>query len=97
MTLATLYRYQWLLIRLPIAVLATAVAVVIWLKWHPLPPTHLRIATASVDGAYQLHAKRYAENFAAHGITLDIQPSDGSKQNLEWLCSPARRTDLAFV
>lgn len=57
----------------------------------------LSIATASPDGAYYLHAQRYAEVFSAHGVTLDIQMSAGSQQNLEMLRSADRLTDLAFV
>ena len=63
----------------------------------PMPPSHLSIATASPDGAYYLHAQRYAELFSDHGVNLDIQTSAGSQQNLELLRSADRLTDLAFV
>jgi uncharacterized protein len=55
------------------------------------------IATASPDGAYYLHAQRYAKLFSAHGVTLAIQTSAGSQQNLEMLRHADRLTDLAFV
>lgn len=56
-----------------------------------------RIATASPDGAYYLHAQRFAELFSDHGVNLDIRTSAGSQQNLELLRSADRLTDLAFV
>jgi uncharacterized protein len=62
-----------------------------------MPPMRLSIATASPDGAYYLHAQRYAELLVARGVKLDIQTSAGSQQNLEMLRSADKLTDLAFV
>jgi uncharacterized protein len=85
------------LIRLPIAVASVAFSVALWSVLYPMPPLHLRIATASPDGAYYLNAQRYAELFSVHGVSVDIQTSAGSQQNLEMLRNADRRTDLAFV
>jgi TRAP-type uncharacterized transport system substrate-binding protein len=94
---AKLYERQWLLIQLPVATLAAAVAAWVWLVAFPIPPSTMSITTAGIDGAYYTHAKRYAELFAAHGITLDIQVSAGSQQNIERLRQTVKPSDLALV
>lgn len=95
--MAKLYQRKWLWIRLPMVLAAAATATGLWLFAHPMPPAHLSITTAGADGAYYLHAQRYAEKFAAHGITLDIRASAGSQENLERLRQTANPTDLAFM
>ena len=97
MRLKTLYQHKWLLVRLPIALASAALSTALWYFVHPVPPSHLSIATASPDGAYYLHAQRYAELLSDHGVNLDIRTSAGSQQNLELLRSADRLTDLAFV
>lgn len=97
MRLTTLYQHKWLLIRLPIAFASAALSIVLWSVLWPMPPMQMSIATASPEGAYYLHAQRYAELFAAHRVKLDIKTSAGSQQNLQMLRSDDRLTDLAFV
>ena len=79
MRTARLYQPKWLLIRLPVAVLAGAAAMWLWLRIYPMPPSHLVITTASDDGAYCGHAKHYGERFAEHGVALEVQTSAGSQ------------------
>jgi len=62
-----------------------------------MPPTRLSITTAGADGAYFLHAQRYAEKFAHYGVTLDVKTSAGSQQNLERLRRADAPSDLAFI
>lgn len=95
--MARLYQRQWLLIRLPVVALAVLVIAWLWLFVYPMPPPTLSITTAGTDGAYYRHAKRYAEIFAAHGITLEVQVSAGSQQNLERLRQTEKPSDLALV
>lgn len=97
MRIATLYQRNWLLIRLPIGLLAAALATWLWQTLHPMPPTALSITTGGAEGAYYGHAKRYADMFAAHGVTLSIQTSAGSQQNLDRLRQDDAPSDLAFV
>lgn len=95
--MAGLYQRKWLLIRLPVMVLAVAAATCLWVLVYPMPPTHLSITTAATDGAYYRHAQRYAQRFADHGITLDIQASAGSQQNQSRLRDETNPSDLAFM
>ncbi len=94
---AQLYQRKWLLIRLPVVVLAVVTAVLIWVYGDPMPPTKLSITTASPDGAYYRHARHYAERFAERGITLEVQASEGSQQNMVRLRQADSPADLAFM
>ncbi len=95
--MAKLYQRKWLLIRLPLVLAAIAAAAYLWACVWPMPPTRLSISTAQADGAYYLHAQRYAEKFAQRGVTLDILDSAGSEENLRRLRQPAAPADLALV
>jgi uncharacterized protein len=95
--MAWLYQRKWLVIRLPVAVVAVATATWLWLVVYPMPPDHLSITTAGKDGAYHSMARQYAEFFATHGIALDVQTSEGSQENLERLGSGSDRSDLALM
>ncbi len=95
--MAWLYQRKWLVVRLPVILFAVATSVCLWVFAYPMPPTHLSITTAATDGAYYRHAQHYAERFAAHGITLEVQPSAGSQQNLQRLRQDQSPADLAFM
>lgn len=97
MRTARLYQRKWLLIRLPVVILAVAATFWLWLRVYPMPPSHLVITTAAADGAYYRHAKHYAERFSEHGITLTVQTSAGSQQNLERLRQSEAPADLALM
>ncbi|RZI97294.1 MAG: C4-dicarboxylate ABC transporter substrate-binding protein, partial [Haliea sp.] len=84
-------------VQLPLILAAGLTATALWMKFYPLPQTELTITTAGTAGTYYRHATRYAELFAAHGITLRVLPSAGSQQNLDRLRTPAQTADLAFV
>jgi uncharacterized protein len=95
--MARFYRKKWLYVRLPIALAAVVAATLIWVLAFPLAPTQLTISTAGQGGAYYRIAERYAERFAAHGVTLNIKSSAGSGQNLERLNSADQPVDLALM
>jgi hypothetical protein len=64
-----------------------------WLD--PTPPKHVTLATGPAQSAYDEFGKRYAQSLAAYGIEVQLLPSEGSAQNLEWLA--AGKVDLGFV
>lgn len=97
MTSASLYHHRWMLIRLPLALLAVALAVMAWWWFYPMPPARLTISTGQADGAYQRHATRYAEAFARHGIELTLVASPGSAVNLRRLQATPPEADMALV
>ena len=97
MNSAALYQHRWLMIRLPLAMLALALASVVWVRLYPMPPTKLTISTGLDDGAYQWYAKRYMQAFSDRGIELTVLVSEGSSENLERLRADPPQTDLALV
>lgn len=84
-----------------IVTIAIAIVLIIagfWLAYQfvePAPPTDLTISTGSKEGAYYANALKYKELLAKQGITLNIQTSAGSTENLQRLI--ANETDLALV
>ncbi len=59
-----------------------------WALLHyvsPSPPRTLTMTTGSADGAYHQFALRYQTVLKASGITLELQPSSGSVENLKRL------------
>ncbi len=71
-----------------------------WLAYRiidPFPPKVVTISTGQENGAYELLAKRYATVLARQGITVRLQRSEGSFENLQRLQDPESGTDVAFV
>jgi TRAP transporter TAXI family solute receptor len=69
-----------------------------WLAYQfvePAPPTTISISTGSTEGAYYAYALQYKERLAKQGITLNIQTSAGSYENLARLTN--NDADFAFV
>ncbi len=98
MAAARLYQRKWVLIKLPLALLALAVMALLWTRWLPLPPTHISISTALPEGMYQAWANQYAAEFAQEGIELRVLPSGGAEQNLRRLRGlESPQVDLAFI
>jgi TRAP transporter TAXI family solute receptor len=95
---ARLYQRKWLLIKLPIALLALGIMAWVWARWLPMPPTSLSISTGRTDGAYHASALAYQKELAARGIALTVLESEGSAQNLARLRGASQPpADLAFV
>ena len=86
---------EWLATAWPIVVVTVIGFVVAFQFVQPAPPRHLTIATGFESGAYHAFAKRYAAILARDGISVEVQTSAGSVDNLERL----RRgeVDVAFV
>ncbi len=71
-----------------------------WLAYRiidPFPPKVVTISTGQENSAYELLAKRYATVLARQGITVRLQRSEGSFENLQRLQDPESGTDVAFV
>jgi TRAP transporter TAXI family solute receptor len=77
-------------------ILITAIGFVVAYQFvQPAPPRHMTISTGSESGAYYAYAKRYAQLLAANDITLEVQTSAGSLQNLERLKNG--EADIALI
>ncbi|HUR88657.1 MAG TPA: TAXI family TRAP transporter solute-binding subunit [Ramlibacter sp.] len=98
MAAARIYQGKWVLVKLPLAVLALAAMAWLWFACWPLPPSELTISSGLPEGVYHQYAQRYSEIFAREGIGLDVAASEGSETNLQRLRGLAQpRADLAFV
>lgn len=84
----------WLL-WLPLIALLLAAFVGAYMAVDPAPPTRLRMATGSPQGAYQRYAERYRDALLERGVTLELVSTGGSGENLELL--DEGEVDLAFV
>ena len=67
--------------------------ILIFLQLHP--PKTLRIAAGPAGGAYDQVAKRYVEQLARDGITLEVIETAGSVENEQLLAE--RKVDAALL
>jgi hypothetical protein len=96
--LTRLYRFKWVLIILPIALLALATMVWLWRSYLPMPPSQITLTAGLQEGAYYAHAQQYQARFAAQGIELKVLTSNGSDENILRLQHQVQpHADLAFV
>ena len=79
----------------PFILLTIALLALTYWWLDPTPPKHVTLATGPAQSAYAEFGKRYAKALAAYGIEVQLLPSEGSSQNLEWLV--AGKADLGFV
>jgi len=79
----------------PTIVLVAVACFIAWLVVDPAPPRSVRLATGQENSAYETFGKRYAQALERDDIAVALQPTLGSKENLERL----RRgeVDIAFV
>jgi TRAP-type uncharacterized transport system substrate-binding protein len=63
----------------------------------PSPPTRVTMSTGQENSAYEEFGKKYAAALARQGIKLHLEPSFGSRQNLQRLNDPQSGVDIAFV
>lgn len=84
-------------------ILLPAIALVAMAFWiasqfiKPAPPSRITISTGNETGAYHRFGEEYKSILADSGITVDLQTSAGSVENLERLASAKSGTDLALV
>jgi TRAP-type uncharacterized transport system substrate-binding protein len=63
----------------------------------PTPDKNLVMATGPAQGAYGEFAKRYVALLREHGITLELRPTEGTRDNLALLRDPGSGVEVAFV
>ena len=85
----SLLRFQWQLVLLFLAGATTLFFLV-----QPFPPHHVRLAAGQPGSSLDWLGKRYAENFARYGVTLELVHSAGAFENVELL--KQGKVDVAF-
>lgn len=79
----------------PFILLAIVLLALAYWWLDPTPPKRVTLATGPAQSAYAEFGKRYAKAMAAYGIEVQLLPSEGASQNLEWLTQG--KVDLGFV
>lgn len=79
----------------PTIVLVAAACVVAYWVVDPAPPRQVRLATGQENSAYEAFGRQYAQALKKNDIRVALQPSPGSRENLERLRSG--QADIAFV
>lgn len=79
----------------PTIVLVAVACFIAWLVVDPAPPRSVRLATGQENSAYETFGKRYAQELKRDDIKVSLQPTLGSKENLERL--QRGEVDIAFV
>ena len=90
-------RHDYLKVYGVAALLTLAGFVVAYQFVEPAPPSTIVMSTGGVDGAYHRFAGRYAAALAEDGITLELQNSAGSVENIERLTDEKSPVELALV
>jgi uncharacterized protein len=94
---ARLYRNQWLLIHLPIWLIAIVLFFLLSLRYMPLPPASVTISTGASGGMYQEYGQRYIQALKAYGIDATIRESAGTGDNIKRLSEPSADVQAAFI
>ena len=63
----------------------------------PAPDRVIEISTGQSDSSYQRFAKQYAVELAKNKVTLHINPSQGSQENLQKISDPDSDIQVGFV
>jgi TRAP-type uncharacterized transport system substrate-binding protein len=81
----------------PVLILS-ALAIIVALHYvRPAPPRTLVISSGPVGSTFTAVAGRYQKILARSGITLKIDPSEGSLDNLKRLIDPRSGVDIGLV
>lgn len=82
---------------LPVALICV-IAIGLMVYWvDPAPPKHITMSVGPRDSTFWPYAEQYRRILARDGITLSLETSDGSVQNLERLADPKHHVDLGFA
>ena len=79
----------------PTILTIVAVCALAYLLVDPAPPRQVRLATGQENSAYEQFGKQYAALLKKHDITVTLQRSLGSQENLQLLNEG--KVDIAFV
>jgi len=85
---------RWLLWGVVIVLSAGLVLASVWFTGSP-PPSRIRMATGVAKGAYDIFGHKYQERLHALGLTVELENTNGSVDNLLHLLND--KVDVAFV
>jgi TRAP-type uncharacterized transport system substrate-binding protein len=80
-----------------VAIISISICVAIFAFFDSAAPSQLTISSGPENSIYHRHAEKYKTILAKEGVTLTIQTSEGSTDNLKKLTDPRAKVDVAFV
>ncbi|MBJ9939221.1 ABC transporter substrate-binding protein [Burkholderia multivorans] len=98
--LARFVAVSWRDLALSIGPTVLLAAAAVWLAIRmiqPAPPSTLVISAGPPGSTYWNAAQKYKAILAKNGVTLDVESSEGSAQNLARLQNPNATIDVGFV
>ncbi|HGL5074386.1 ABC transporter substrate-binding protein [Burkholderia multivorans] len=98
--LARFVAVSWRDLALSIGPTVLLAAAAVWLAIRmiqPAPPSTLVISAGPPGSTYWNAAQKYKAILAKNGVTLDVESSEGSAQNLARLQNPNATVDVGFV
>ena len=81
----------------PFFLLGVALLAGAYFLLDPAPPKRVTLATGPEQSAYAEFGRRYAEELRRYGITVELRPTLGSRENLRLLRNRKESVDVAFV
>jgi TRAP-type uncharacterized transport system substrate-binding protein len=93
-------RISWRDVAVTYGPFVVLVLIVFWITLHfihPAPPSTIVMTTGADGSMFDVYAGRYAKILARQGVTLKMQPSQGSLENLKRLSDPQVKVDVGFV
>ena len=81
----------------PFALMVLVLLALAYWVLDPTPPKKVVLATGPEQGAYAEFGKRYAALLKTQGILVELQPTQGTSENLALLRDESSKVDLAFV
>jgi uncharacterized protein len=97
MTFFTRRSREMAVIILPVVVLITAAFALAYHFVPPAPPRTITMTTGAEQGAYHAFGRQYVAALAKSGITLQLQPSAGTLENLARLSDRTTQVHVGFV
>lgn len=86
----------WLATAVMLFLIGLGTAALAWV-WLSAPPRTLTITSGPAGSSFERYAGTYQKALAERGITLKIEPSGGSRDNLQRLQAKGAAIDLGFV
>jgi TRAP-type uncharacterized transport system substrate-binding protein len=93
-------RISWRDVAVTYGPFVVLILIVFWITLHfihPAPPNTIVMTTGADGSMFEVYAGRYAKILARQGVTLKLQPSQGSLENLKRLSDPQVKVDVGFV
>jgi len=95
--ISSIWRRPWVLVSFSTILLVSAIAWVVFVVGHALPPRRIVMTTGPEGGAYRELGEKYKHILARNGVRVETRPSLGNVENLRRLKDPKSGVSVGFV